>query len=124
MCFKNFLFTNKNLKKSIKIRLKKLKNNEIFRKETNQLETIQSTDHKYDLNCNLENCDLHLQKNAYLNFCEFFFTKPIQIDYFYKDSVYQTNSDQQEQKEQKEQNNLIETNHMSSSCNCNLLPNR
>ena len=91
-CFKNFLFGNycgnKNLKKSIKFNLKRIRNGELFRKdkETFNKQAIECTDHKYDLNCNLDNCNLHLgQKNAYYNFCEFFFTKPFDRDYFNKD---------------------------------------
>lgn len=96
MCLKGFLFNKRNFKKSIKIKLKKFKNKEIFRRECGEeklansrsSQISQRADHKYDLNCSKENCAFHpsANKNAYSNFIELFFTKPIELkDFFHEE---------------------------------------
>lgn len=92
MCLKGILFDRKRLKNSIKFNLRKLRNKEILARKdkdcNDQMINEIKCDHKYDLNCENRSCDLHdpSSYNAYRNFCEIFFTKPLEIsDFFYKD---------------------------------------
>lgn len=122
MCLKGFLFNRSKIKKSIKINFKKLTNKDIFRTDKGCLNKVDTEsrqlkcDHRYDLNCDLPNCDLHSpqQYNAYKNFCELFFTKPLDIrDFFYKDSLH--NDDP----------NNNESDHKQTNCStCSELPNK
>lgn len=117
------MFSSKKLKDSIKINLKKFRKKGIFRRaaaepENDEIIDFKTRDHRYDLNCTLESCELHLQRNAYMNFCEFFFTKPIQRDYFYRDCT---------NKKPDDQSNLNESDECSrnEACNsCSPLPNQ
>lgn len=130
MCLKGFMFSGKRIKSSIKINLKKFRKKCIFRREASEREEdeiidFQSRDHRFDLNCNLESCELHLQRNAYFDFCELFFTKPIQRDYFYRDCTNKSKPDDQSNlNESNENNENNESNDKEACKNCSSLPNQ
>lgn len=125
MCLKGFMFSSKKIKDSIKVNLKKFRKKGIFRRaatepEEDEIIDFKSCDHRYDLNCTRETCELHLQRNAYMNWICEFFTKPIPRDYFYRDCTNKPRPD-----DQSNLNESDECSHRKEACNsCSPLPNQ